>query len=215
MMERHAALLPALAAVMGAVSLDSAALGPGGAAAAAVPALLSASLAEGSSGLVKAGASGAGAGPASSGRGQGGSAAAAAASAPCCQCLAAVLNKLATGPELDSAVALVVEALTAEFAGLGVGDEAGGGGGDAGAMDVEGAEMREEAREQRRGRGGETVGPVQCLAWAVKAVAMRGGLGEAFSALLDLLCGLLYVRKGPPFSDAFSTGLFSCFGVGC
>lgn len=178
-MEKHnTALLPALAAVMGAVSLDSAALGPGGAAAAAVPALLSASLVEGSAGLVEA----------------------ASAPPPCGQCLGAVLNKLARGPELDSAVALVVEALTADFAAVRGSGKAGGGGrgsgggsgGDVGAMDVEGV-----AAEREEGFG-ETPGPVQCLAWAVKAVAMRGGLAGAFSALLDLLCGLLLVREGTP-----------------
>ncbi|CAN0285691.1 unnamed protein product [Ectocarpus fasciculatus] len=52
--KKHSALLPALAAVMGAVRLDSKALrGPGGAAAAAVPSLLSAALAEGAAGLIE------------------------------------------------------------------------------------------------------------------------------------------------------------------
>eukprot|EP00752_Nemacystus_decipiens_P008715 g7777.t1 len=193
-MEKHAGLLPALAAVIGAVSLDLAALGPGGGAAAAVPALLSASLAEGSTGLVETtreGGDGAGgpaaAGGSGGGRGRsasGGGGAASASSASCCQCLAAVLNKLATGPELDAAVALVVEALQAAFAGEGVGGTAGGG--DEGAMDVDGAESKMGRGEEV---GGE--GPLQCLAWTVKAVAMRGGLLGAFSDLLDLLCGLL------------------------
>ena len=211
-MEKHAALLPALAAVMGAVSLDSVALGPGGAAAAAVPALLSASLAEGSTGLVKTGESGAGAtARESSGEGHGGSGAGGggggggnggALSAPCCQCLAAVLNKLARGPELDSAVALVVEALQRVFAGE-------GGGGDEGAMDVEGATGGDEGC-------GEEVGPVQCLAWTVKAVAMRGGLPGAFSALLDLLCGLLTTVRGLGRRFlSFWRSLFWCVLGGC
>ncbi|CAM9457380.1 unnamed protein product, partial [Ectocarpus sp. 12 AP-2014] len=159
--EKHSALLPVLGSVMGAVRLDSKALrGPGGAAAAAVPSLLSGALAEGAAGLIEeplaAGGSGSDGGAASARR------------APCCQCLAAVLNKLAGGAEVDSAVALVVKALTEAFSREGEG-----------AMDVDGAVAA----------AGE--GPVQCLAWTLKAVAMRGGIGDAFSELLGLLCGLL------------------------
>lgn len=172
--EQHAALLPALAAVMGAVSLGSRALEKGGAAAAAVPALLSAALAEGAEGLVEGGGGWRrGTGVRTSGIAGGGIAGA----APCCQCLAAVLNKLAAGPELDSAVGLVVGALTEAFSDAGGKDE-----GEA--MDVEG---------EGGGEGRDGMGPVQCLAWTVKAVAMRGGLGGVFSSLLDLLCGLLLV----------------------
>lgn len=157
--EKHSALLPVLASVMGAVRLDSKALrGPGGAAAAAVPSLLSGALAEGAAGLIEE--------PLAAGGGGGG--AASARRAPCCQCLAAVLNKLAGGAEVDSAVALVVTALTEAFSREGEG-----------AMDVDGAAAV----------AGE--GPVQCLAWTLKAVAMRGGIGDAFSELLGLLCGLL------------------------
>ncbi|CAN0144630.1 unnamed protein product, partial [Ectocarpus sp. 8 AP-2014] len=159
--EKHSALLPVLASVMGAVRLDSKALrGLGGAAAAAVPSLLSGALAEGAAGLIEE--------PLAAGGGGGGGGAASARRAPCCQCLAAVLNKLAGGAEVDSAVALVVTALTEAFSGEGEG-----------AMDVDGAAVA------------AGVGPVQCLAWTLKAVAMRGGIGDAFSELLGLLCGLL------------------------
>ncbi|CAN0173653.1 unnamed protein product [Scytosiphon promiscuus] len=169
--EHHTALLPALAAVMGAVDLGSRALGAGGAAAAAVRALLSAALAEGAEGLVEGGGGwrrGVGVRAPGAGGGTGGA-------APCCQCLATILNKLAGGAELDSAVALVVEALTEAFS-----PEDGQDGGEA--MDVERVRGKEVQSE---------MGPVQCLAWTVKAVAMRGGLGSVFSVLLDLLCGLL------------------------
>lgn len=171
--EQHAALLPALAAVMGAVDLDSRALGTEGTVAAAVPALLSAALAEGAEGLVDAeGGWRRGAGVGAPGGGEG-----TAGAAPCCQCLGAVLNKLTRGPELDSAVTLVVGALKTALSG-------GGGKNDGETMDVEGVGAEE---------GLGKMGPVQCLAWTMKAVAMRGGLGSVFSTLLDLLCGLLLV----------------------
>ncbi|CAB1109523.1 unnamed protein product [Ectocarpus sp. CCAP 1310/34] len=168
---------------MGAVRLDSKALrGPGGAAVAAVPSLLSGALAEGAAGLIEEPLGG----------DDGSGAAASARRAPCCQCLAAVLNKLADGAEADSAVGLVVTALTEAFSGEG---EA--------AMDVDGAAAAGE-------------GPVQCLAWTLKAVAMRGGNGDAFSELLGLLCGLLTAgpsRAGGDTPSRRALAAAAAFGV--
>ncbi|CAN0278933.1 unnamed protein product, partial [Ectocarpus sp. 4 AP-2014] len=184
--EKHSALLPVLASVMGAVRLDSKALrGPGGAAAAAVPSLLSGALAEGATGLIEEPL-------AAGGSGGGGGGAASARRAPCCQCLAAVLNKLAGGAEVDSAVALVVTALTEAFSREGEG-----------AVDVDGAAAAGE-------------GPVQCLAWTLKAVAMRGGIGDAFSDLLGLLCGLLTAgpsRPGDETPSRRALAAAAAFGV--
>lgn len=151
-------LLPALAAVMGAVGCDSRALAPGGEASAAVPALLRAALDEETAKRDDT--------PSYS---------------SCCQCLAAVLNKLTSGPELDASVALVVEALKDAFVAQAemrerVGDRA--------KQDTRTAEVENERLQDR-------VGPVECLAWTLKAVAMRVGLSSAFVELLDLLCGLL------------------------
>eukprot|EP00904_Undaria_pinnatifida_P006781 jgi/Undpi1/3232/HiC_scaffold_15.g06606.m1 len=182
-------LLPALAAVMGAVSSDSRALGPGGAAAAAVPALLAAALAEGAIGLSSGGGgvdSGDGGGSGGGGSGGGGGGSGGATVAPCCQCLAAVLNKLAPGKELDSAVALVLDALKRTFSST-PGSEERGGPRRSDAMDVEAAMVEGGGG----GGGGDGVGPVQCLAWTVKAVAMRGRLGKESSELVEILCGLL------------------------
>lgn len=189
-------LLPALAAVMGTVSCESPALAEGGAAAGAVPALLAAGLAEGGVGL-GADRRGSrvyisGGGGADGGGGRSSSVKTLAASAPCCQCLAAVLNKLARGSELDLVVKLVVDALKAAFGeSAAEAEQKGTESMSKAAMEVEGeGEGRREEEEGARAAG---VGPVQCLAWTLKAVAMRGGLGCAFGDLLDLLCGLLLV----------------------
>lgn len=197
------AMLPVLAAVMGAVSLESRVFGSGGAAVGAVPALLAAALVERGAGMVTEGGTGqetssvpstAGEGEGTEGKfkGDGGVSGGgnAATVAPCCQCLAVVLNKLAPGDELDSSVELVVDALTKGFARDDVGD----------AMDVEANEDGGvEVEGVGDGEGEGETGPVQCLAWTLKAVAMRGGLGGTFSALSDLLCGLLVVSDGYPF----------------
>ena len=171
------------------MSSDSRALGPGGAAAAAVPALLAAALAEGAIGLSSGGGggdSGGGGGSGGGGSGGGGGGSGGATVAPCCQCLAAVLNKLAPGTELDSAVALVLDALKRAFSST-PGSEERGGPRRSDAMDVEAAMVEGGGG----GGGGDGVGPVQCLAWTVKAVAMRGRLGKECSELVEILCGLL------------------------
>lgn len=169
-----------LSAVVGAVRLESKVLREGGMAAAAVLMLLKGALAEGSAGLGYDG-EGNSAGVASG--------AVVEAVAPCCQCLAAVLNKLAPGSALDSSVGLVINALREGFS-TKVTSVYGVEGADA--MDVDGGEGLIEYHRQEGGGAW----PVQCLAWVTKAVAMRGGLSMAFTALLEMLCGLVLVREG-------------------
>lgn len=168
-----------LAAVVGAVGCDSPVFASGGAASAAVPELLRASFEEGARGLEEGRVPGVESRGASAGR-DGSRGSAPLSSAPCSQCLATVLNKLAGGPELDASVALVVGGLKEVFGARAGGDDAGGSAPRA--MDVDSGGVE--------GTGGG-VGPVQCLAWVTKAVAMRPGLGGGFSELLDVLCGLL------------------------
>lgn len=175
-------LLPALAAVMGAVSLDSRALGAKGVATTAVPALLSAGLAEGAVGLEDAYSPGVV--PQGCVRNGNRYRAVTPSTAPCCQCLAAVLNKLEGGPDLAANVALVIKALKEAF-GFGVGTGEHGRNDDMEGlkpMDIDG---------EGTGDKESMVGPVQCLAWVTKAVAMRPGLDSTFSELLGMLCQLL------------------------
>lgn len=165
-----------LSAVVGAVRLESKVFGEQGIAVAIVPVLLKGALAEGSVGLGY------------DGKGNNPGVALVEAVAPCCQCLAAVLNKLAPGSSLDSSVGLVIKELRKAF-GTGVMPVNGGGDG------VEGADAMEvDGGENHRQEGG--VWPVQCLAWVTKAVAMRGGLSTASSALLEMLYGLVLVGEG-------------------
>ena len=191
-------MMSALAAVVGAVRLDSRALGEGGIAAVAVPALLKGALAEGATGLGNDGASysasfgGRGGDDVGSGEASRSPWVMEMAMTPCCQCLAAVLNKLAPGSELDESVALVTRALTGAFeTGVAPVDEGGGTVETSELMDVD--EEGDECDVQEEGAW-----PLQCLSWTTKAIAMRGGLEKAFSTLLELLCGLVLVRGSCP-----------------